>query len=405
VLAVAHPRLREELFRYDAADRLYETGAGAPARAYAAGGRLEQRGDLRHTWDAAGRLIRREALGPTGAVAETWRFAWDAADRLQSIVKPDGTTLDFVYDALGRRVSKTVRAPAPASGGAGPVRASTRFVWDRDTIAHEIRTAAADSGDPVIEERTYAWVEETYVPFAHRDVRIVGGVREDLGTVHYANDPIGTPAHLLGPDGAVVGRVVRTAWGARSEEGGRATPLRFQGQYEDEETGLYYNRHRYYDPETGTYLSADPIGLAGGQLPFGYVTNPFVVVDPTGLGGGNTTITLNDGTEIDGTSNSGNPPHPAIAAAIPDLPDGTKPPTPKGTKGQCAEVDALSKLLDREKVPRDGTATKEQVDNAMKKIKTVETTDKETGAPKKACGFCGRMMSNLGIPKSKIVNG
>ena len=42
-------------------------------------------------------------------------------------------------------------------------------------------------------------------------------------------------------------------------------PFRYQGQYEDSETGLYYNRFRYYDPSTGAYISQDPIGLAGKQ--------------------------------------------------------------------------------------------------------------------------------------------
>ena len=44
-----------------------------------------------------------------------------------------------------------------------------------------------------------------------------------------------------------------------------------KGQYEDEETGLYYNRFRYYDPSTGAYISQDPIGLAGGSRLYGYV--------------------------------------------------------------------------------------------------------------------------------------
>ncbi|NES11940.1 RHS repeat-associated core domain-containing protein, partial [Pseudomonas laurentiana] len=44
-------------------------------------------------------------------------------------------------------------------------------------------------------------------------------------------------------------------------------PLRFQGQYYDHETGLHYNRYRYYDPLTGRFISKDPIGYAGGLKP------------------------------------------------------------------------------------------------------------------------------------------
>ncbi|MFP1787703.1 RHS repeat-associated core domain-containing protein, partial [Lonsdalea quercina] len=51
----------------------------------------------------------------------------------------------------------------------------------------------------------------------------------------------------------------------------------------DAETGLYYNRHRYYDADSGQYISPDPIGLAGGIRPQGYVHNPLEWVDPLGL--------------------------------------------------------------------------------------------------------------------------
>ncbi|MFJ5539862.1 RHS repeat-associated core domain-containing protein [Vreelandella titanicae] len=60
-------------------------------------------------------------------------------------------------------------------------------------------------------------------------------------------------------------------------------PIRFQGQWHDEESGLYYNRHRYYDPQQGRYISQDPIGLQGGTNLYGYVTNPTGAVDPLGL--------------------------------------------------------------------------------------------------------------------------
>jgi RHS repeat-associated protein len=55
------------------------------------------------------------------------------------------------------------------------------------------------------------------------------------------------------------------------------------GQWEDEESGLSYNLHRYYDPETGQYLCSDPIGLDGGLRTQGYVHDPLQWVDPSGL--------------------------------------------------------------------------------------------------------------------------
>ncbi len=63
-----------------------------------------------------------------------------------------------------------------------------------------------------------------------------------------------------------------------------STPIRFRGQYADEETGLFYNRHRYYDPKLGRYISPDPIGIEGGLNPFAYAANcPTSAVDPDGL--------------------------------------------------------------------------------------------------------------------------
>ena len=61
-------------------------------------------------------------------------------------------------------------------------------------------------------------------------------------------------------------------------------PWRYQGQFEDEETGLYYNRFRYYDPNVGSYLSQDPIGLAGNNPTlYSYVSDPNNWVDVLGL--------------------------------------------------------------------------------------------------------------------------
>ncbi|WP_339533391.1 RHS repeat-associated core domain-containing protein, partial [Pseudomonas mucidolens] len=72
----------------------------------------------------------------------------------------------------------------------------------------------------------------------------------------------------------------------RSETAKRAdvrNPLRFQGQYFDIETGLHYNRYRYYDPQVGRFIGKDPIGFAGGLNVYAYAPNPVDWVDPLGL--------------------------------------------------------------------------------------------------------------------------
>ena len=63
--------------------------------------------------------------------------------------------------------------------------------------------------------------------------------------------------------------------------------LRFQGQYFDHESGLHYNRFRYYDPQTGRFVHQDPIGLLGGENLFAYGPNPITWLDPLGLSAGN----------------------------------------------------------------------------------------------------------------------
>jgi RHS repeat-associated protein len=59
--------------------------------------------------------------------------------------------------------------------------------------------------------------------------------------------------------------------------------IRLPGQHHDRETGLYYNRHRYYDPVVGSYINQDPIGLMGGNNHYIYPVNPTGWIDSLGL--------------------------------------------------------------------------------------------------------------------------
>lgn len=112
------------------------------------------------------------------------------------------------------------------------------------------------------------------------------------GSLYFVhNDRNGTPVALTDESGTKV-------WSAEHDPYGKATVdedpdgdgvkvefnLRFPGQYYDKETGLHYNHHRYYDPDTGRYLTSDPVGLEGGLNTYAYAGgNPIMRYDYFGL--------------------------------------------------------------------------------------------------------------------------
>ncbi|MBL8743665.1 MAG: RHS domain-containing protein [Myxococcales bacterium] len=262
-----------ESFRFDPTGNIHEAGPNAVPRKYASK-RLVERGGVEYVWDADGRLTEKRRPSPDGST-QRWLYNWSSKGTLTSVIRPDKTRIEFAYDAFFRRVAKRV-VPASKQDRASAVK--TRFVWDEASLVHEIR-----STHDVVSERTYCF--DGAVPKAQRDVTIKNGVREEGPWYHYVNDLAGTPEELVDARGVIVAKLKRSTWGKGTTQPATAASsnIRFQGQYEDEETGLSYNRHRYYDAETGRYISADPLGLAGGLNPFAYVPNPNGYVDPLGL--------------------------------------------------------------------------------------------------------------------------
>jgi len=97
-------------------------------------------------------------------------------------------------------------------------------------------------------------------------------------------DLVGAPTELVGANGDIGWQTRASLWGSTVTESGSAScPIRFPGQYFDEESGLNYNFRRYYDPENGRYASNDPLGLTAGPNPQAYVHNPTGWIDPLGL--------------------------------------------------------------------------------------------------------------------------
>ncbi|PKU50035.1 RHS repeat-associated core domain-containing protein, partial [Lysinibacillus fusiformis] len=105
---------------------------------------------------------------------------------------------------------------------------------------------------------------------------------------HYSiiSDYLGTPVEAYDEQGHKVWSAEFDVYGRMKEFTGEKDfiPFRYQGQYEDVEIGLYYNRFRYYDPVQGNYTQIDPIGLAGGNPTlYAYVSDPSIWIDPLGL--------------------------------------------------------------------------------------------------------------------------
>lgn len=268
------PDTPSEVFSHDRAGNVV---CGGERRVYGPGGRLLERGDTTYSWDDQGRLAEKRRRGADGR-EERWAYTWNEGGMLASVDGPDGTRTSFTYDPFGRRLFKIVARKG--AGATFDIVSRTRFVWDGDALVHEIKERAAAHGDPVVEERTYLFDEQSLTPLAHRDKR-------QGAFYHYVSGPSGTPEEVVSDRGDVMVSLRTKAFGRTEErvlgDEGARTPIRFQGQYEDRETGLHYNRYRYYDPDTGQFISADPIGVRGGFQLYAYPTDPINILDPLGL--------------------------------------------------------------------------------------------------------------------------
>ncbi|MEV8478754.1 putative T7SS-secreted protein [Streptomyces sp. NPDC051173] len=240
------------------------------------GTRLTRAGGVHYEHDALGRvtLRRRTRLSRK---PDVWRYEWDAEDRLTSVVTPDGTRWRYLYDPLGRRVAKQ------RLSASGEVTERVDFTWDGATLAEQT-TTSVDLPNPI----TLTWDHEGLRPVSQTErISAADAPQRSMGQRSFAivTDLVGTPTELISESGDVAWHARSALWGTTSwpTDSTTYTPLRFPGQYFDPESGLHYNFHRYYDPETGRYTSPDPLGLAPAPNPATYVTNPHMWVDPLGL--------------------------------------------------------------------------------------------------------------------------
>ena len=224
---------------------------------------------------------------------ETW-YGWDG-DRLTT-VQTDTTRIQTVYQpgsfaplirietdngerekAQRRSLAEKLQQEGSEDGHGVVFPAELVRLLDRleeeiraDRVSSESRAWLAQCGLTV--EQLARQVEPEYTPARKAHL--------------YHCDHRGLPLALISEDG-------NTAWSAEYDEWGNQLneenphhvyqPYRLPGQQHDEESGLYYNRHRYYDPLQGRYITQDPMGLKGGWNLYQYPLNPLQQIDPMGL--------------------------------------------------------------------------------------------------------------------------
>lgn len=240
-----------EEFQYDGDGNLLERTSnvrGARNFNYGAGDRLTRQEKIQYIYDAVGNLIQKR-LSDGAAVS----YEYDVDNQLIAVSTELGTKVLFQYDAFGRRIAKITD------------QGTTGFLWDGNVLLSESKDSRL----------AVEYIHEEYVPLAK-----IKGSNIEI----YHTDYLGTPKELTDQNGEIV-------WQGTYDEFGRVTAvkaaaeqnIRFQGQYEDVETGLYYNRFRYYDADGCRYINQDPLGLIGDYNAYDYCQSPTTGIDPLGL--------------------------------------------------------------------------------------------------------------------------
>jgi len=244
---VTQPERKVERFIYDSTGNLLRRGE--KEFRYGQPDRLTSTDDATLIYDEVGNLIEKRRAG------SVIRYSYDPDNRLIAVESKVGGRVEFAYDAFGRRIAKNAKD------------GETGFLWDGDVLLMEQRDDKSNE---------YVFSLDSYEPLCRFD---------EACFETYHNDHLGTPRELTDEKGQVVWSAIYDVYGSLSHLNvlGSENQIRFQGQYEDRETGLYYSWFRYYDPNSGTFITQDPLGIEGGWNVYGYGENPINWIDPLGL--------------------------------------------------------------------------------------------------------------------------
>jgi len=189
--------------------------------------------------------------------SNTTSYAWDYENRLTSVTLPaGGGTASFKYDPFGRRIYKSSSA------------ATSVYAYDGDNLIEETNASGA--------------VVARYSQGLNIDEPLA--MLRSSATSFYQADGLGSVTSLSNAAGALAQTYTFDSFGNQTAASGSLTnPFQYTGRESDSETGLYYYRARYYDPQAGRFTSEDPIQFAGGANFYAYVdNNPNLFIDPSG---------------------------------------------------------------------------------------------------------------------------
>ncbi len=253
----------------------YDANGNRTMASYAVGTDNQVAGDgtWSYTYDAVGNMIQKSK----GASQETWYYGYDDENHLTSVRQTTNGTMNellvtYTYDVYDQRIQEVKWQSSPGT-------TTTEFVWSNGQVVMEL------NGSNAVQER-YLWGDAVDQLFA----RIDGN-----GTAWwYLMDRLGSVRDVLSVSGVSQDHTDYTAYGVITSQ----TSTSAQGLYGftsreyDAQTGLQYNRARYYNPSTGTWMSEDPSGFVAGDSNLYRYTRgtPLNSTDPTGLSP--TTLTI-----------------------------------------------------------------------------------------------------------------
>ncbi|MFZ0819220.1 MAG: RHS repeat-associated core domain-containing protein [Candidatus Acidiferrales bacterium] len=243
-----------ESYTYDpVGNRL--SSLAASTSSYNASNELTSNSNATYTYDNNGNTL----TSVTGS--NTTTYAWDFENRLTSVTLPGtGGTVSFKYDPLGRRIEKV-----------SPTFTSI-FAYDGDNL-----TETTNSSGAVVAR--YAQTQNIDEPLAE--------LRSST-TSYYEADGLGSITSLTGSNGTLAQSYTYDSFAnTTASTGTLSNPFRYTAREFDNETGLYFFRARYFDPQVGRFISEDPIGFSGDINVYRYSFNsPVNLDDPSGLAPG-----------------------------------------------------------------------------------------------------------------------